>query len=66
MECEECLTTDCSELKLEGDFWVCCNHSDVDYDLYEMCDGCHVDYISSEADMYKDMVNDDLVLGDDN
>ena len=63
MECQECITTDCTDLQLQEDnTWYCCNHAG--FDLEEMCEYCHVDYISSEADMYKDMVNDDLVLGD--
>lgn len=64
MECQECITTDCTDLQLQEDnTWYCCNHAC--FDLEEMCESCHVDYVSSEADMYKDMVNDHLVLGDD-
>ncbi len=60
-ECQECITTDCTELELfeEDNTWYCCNHSD--YDPEDMCENCHVDYISTMADMYQDMVEDHLI-----
>ena len=62
MECQECVYTDCTDLQLEEDnILYCCNHSGFGHE--EMCEFCHEDYISSEADMYKDMVNDGLVWG---
>ena len=63
MECQECITTDCTDLQLQEDnTWYCCYHSGFGHE--EMCENCYDDFIISEADMYKDMVNDDLVLGD--
>ena len=67
MECQECITTYCKDLKKPtGDKFIdefyntyCCYHAN--YDLYDMCEECHVDYISTEADRLQDMYEDHIL-----
>ena len=60
MECQECVYTDCTDLQLEEDNTLyCCYHSGFGHE--EMCEDCYDDYISSEADMYQDMVEDHII-----